>query len=521
MENVDKSYQIYTVAVAQYLKEPGLLPSALVRDQFEQGTEVIFKAGDCLDLSKIPPQLKPYKKYESTLLLKEILDRIEVPPYAEIPDTEYVRSNTKYKKWRLSNTRIEIIKVDSGPQKGEFLFSPYTVANLDKFYQQVKNLPYKTVATEGFYETYQKISGQMWEIKFFSGSLSWLNDITYWEQTLWQWIGLVISLIITLLIPCLSFWWNWGRVKTLKIQYKTWELVQAPLIVIISLGWLLYSKDFLNITGDLLMIILFISATISWIMIALTIFLFGNALGETIIASPEMRYQSLNEIMIRKICRLLSFTVATTILIIGLNNIGISLVPFVAGLGIGGFAIALAAKPTLENLIAGVTLLADQPVKVGEYCSFGNEQGNILEIGLYSTRILSLNGDLISIPNSKFLQLELVNKSRRDHILLHQTIGLHYNTTSEQLQFVLAKIREMILAHPKLLEETARVRFIKYGNDYARDVEIFIHVETGQLIEFLAIQEDVLLRVNDIVESSGTCFAVPYFESDKILRDLE
>ena len=149
MENVDKSYQIYTVAVAQYLKEPGLLPSALVRDQFEQGTEVIFKAGDCLDLSKIPPQLKPYKKYESILLLKEILDRIEVPPYAEIPDTEYVRSNTKYKKWRLSNTRIEIIKVDSGPQKGEFLFSPYTVANLDKFYQQVKNLPYKTVATEG------------------------------------------------------------------------------------------------------------------------------------------------------------------------------------------------------------------------------------------------------------------------------------------------------------------------------------------------------------------------------------
>ncbi len=234
----------------------------------------------------------------------------------------------------------------------------------------------------------------------------------------------------------------------------------------------------------------------------------GNALAETIIASPKINSQSLDAILIRTVFRLLGLSGGTMTLILGIDRVGISIVPLIAGVGIGGLAFALAARPTLENLIAGLILLADRPVKVGEYCRFGDEEGTILEIGLRSTRILSINGDLLSIPNSQFSELKLANKTRRDRILLRQTIGLRYETTSDQLRFVLAKFREMILAHPQLLEAGARVRLIKY-NDYSRDVEIFVYVDTGKLAEFLAIQEDVLLRVNDIVESSGTGFAFP------------
>ena len=131
-------------------------------------------------------------------------------------------------------------------------------------------------------------------------------------------------------------------------------------------------------------------------------------------------------------------------------------------------------------------------MNVGERCSFGDQEGYIQEISLRSTQIRALNGSLISMPNSTFSELQLVNKSRRDRILLNQTIGLHSETTSEQLRFVLAKLREMLLAHPKLLEEGARVRFIKYG-DCSKDVEIFVYVDTADIAEFLGIQEDVLL----------------------------
>ena len=112
------------------------------------------------------------------------------------------------------------------------------------------------------------------------------------------------------------------------------------------------------------------------------------------------------------------------------------------------------------------------------------------------------------MPNSKFSELELANQSRRDRILLRKTVGLRYETTPEQLRFVLAKLRQMILAHPKLLEEGARVRFLNCG-DYSFDVEIFVYVDTGKLPEFLGIQEDVLLRVIDILKAAGTDFAFP------------
>ncbi len=187
---------------------------------------------------------------------------------------------------------------------------------------------------------------------------------------------------------------------------------------------------------------------------------------------------------------------------------GISLIPIVASLGIGGLALALAGKTTVENVIGGLVLFTDRPVRVGDFCRFGDQLGTVEGIGFRSTRIRGIDRTVTSVPNADFSQMKLVNFAQRDRILLRTIFGLRYETTSEQLRFVLAKLREMLLAHPKLLEEPARVRFVKYG-DYSKDVEIFVYVDTSDWDEFLGIQEDVLLRVEDIVEAAGTGFAFP------------
>ena len=282
-----------------------------------------------------------------------------------------------------------------------------------------------------------------------------------------------------------------------------------PLIAIGSLlGLGYFISEWLNLVGDILLILLTTLEIIFWMMVALTIFLFGNSLAETIIAKPRINPQGLNASMIRTVFHLLSLAIGLMIVILGIARVGISLIPVIASLGIGGLALALAVKPTLENIIDGLILFADKPVSVGDYCCFGDKQGTVLEIGLRSTRILALNGDLISMPNSKFSELELTNKSRRNCILLKQTLGLRYETTSEQLRSVLKQLRSMVLAHPKLLEEGGRVRFVKYG-DYSKDVEIFVYVDTDDWLEFLAIQEDVLLQIEDIIQAGGTDFAFP------------
>ena len=508
VKNANKSHQILMAAYGQYLTESGPFPSNSVLKQIKQAEILFERAERCLNLSEIPPRLQQDVGIEGTLMLKGILDRIEVPTYGEIPDVEAVDADKELSHWTIPDTEIDIVKVEEGSQAGEFLFSPETVARLEEFYQKVKNLPYKPGARGGFYEFYIATPGRLLPVKWLQGLPSWL-DAVYWDQTLWQWIGLGISLLIAFWIPYRSFRWNRRRVAVLYPPQRTWSMLLPPLITIASLmAFSCFLNEGLNITGQLLLIVLTTIEIVLWVLVALTIFFLGNSLAETIIASPRIDPKGLNASGIRTFFSLLGLTSGTIILILGIERVGISLIPILAGLGVGGLALALAARPTIENIIAGLILLADRPVKVGEYCRFGDQEGTILEIGLRSTRILALNGDLISLPNSHFSELELANKSRRDRILLRQTVGLRYETTSEQLRFVLAKLRSMILAHPKLLEESARVRFVKYG-DYSKDVEIFVYVDTGKLSKFLEIQEDVLLLVQDIVEAAGTDFAFP------------
>ena len=510
VENFNRGSDLLIETYDQYRKEPGLFPSKSLNEKFKQADLLFIRAEQCLNVIKIPSRLKRDTAIEASLLLKEILDRIEVPPYTEIPDAEAVAADKELSRWTLPKTEIHIVKVEEGTRAGEFLFSPETVARLRKFYHSVKNLPYKPGATEGFYQSYLEAPGMRFPFKWLEYLPSWLLNNRYWGQALWQWISVGISLLIACWISYSTFRWNWSRVDALE-PLRTWSRLLPPIIILASVAAIMYFLDnWLSITGEVLLILLAILEIIFWIMVALAIFLLGNAVAESIIVSvsPRIKSQGLDASMIRTVSRLLSLIVGTTILILRIERVGISLTPILASLGLGGLALAVAAKPTLENIIAGVILFIDKPVRVGERCCFRDQEGYIQEIGLRSTRILGLKGYLISIPNSQFSDLELTNKSRSDRILLRQTIGLRYETTAKQLRFVLAKLRSMLLAHPKLLEEPLIVRFVKYG-DYSLDVEIFVYVDTGNIPEFLGIQEDVLLRIKDIVEEAGTGFAFP------------
>lgn len=205
-----------------------------------------------------------------------------------------------------------------------------------------------------------------------------------------------------------------------------------------------------------------------------------------------------------------------------LQNVGLNVTGILAGLGIGGLAVALAAQKTVENLFGGVSLILDQPVRVGDFCRFGDRVGIVEEVGLRSTRIRTLDRTVVSIPNGHFASLELENFTLRDRIWLHTTIGLRYETTPDQLRHVLVQVRRMLYAHPRVDPRPARIRFVNFGA-YSLDLEIFAYVLTSDFDEFLAIKEDVYLRLMEIVAESGTGFAFPsqttYLASDQGLDD--
>ena len=188
-----------------------------------------------------------------------------------------------------------------------------------------------------------------------------------------------------------------------------------------------------------------------------------------------------------------------------------------AGLGVGGLAVALAAQKTIENLFGGISVIGDRPVLVGDVCRFGNETGTVLDIGLRSTRIRTTDRTIISIPNSQFSSMALENISRRDKIWFHPTLNLRRDTTSDQLLDVLSSVREILRANPKVETGNLPVRFVGVG-PYSLDVEVVAYINTTDYDEFLALQQELLLRMLQAVEKAGTALAVPLQESFRLQR---
>jgi MscS family membrane protein len=179
-----------------------------------------------------------------------------------------------------------------------------------------------------------------------------------------------------------------------------------------------------------------------------------------------------------------------------------------AGLGVGGIAVAFAAQKTLENVIGGVSLIFDQAVRVGDNLKVGDAQGTVEAIGLRSTRIRTADRTVVSVPNGRIANMTLENISSRDKFLFHPILTLRYGTTSSQMQTVLGDIRKLLGESRDLEPASARVRFLRFGPS-SLDVDVFAYVLARDWNQFLEIQESLLLHIIDCIESIGVQFALP------------
>jgi MscS family membrane protein len=179
-----------------------------------------------------------------------------------------------------------------------------------------------------------------------------------------------------------------------------------------------------------------------------------------------------------------------------------------AGLGVGGIAVALAAQKTLENVIGGVSLISDQVVRVGDTLKVGDSQGTVEDIGLRSTRIRTLDRTVLSIPNGQIANMSLEDLSSRDKFWFHPILALRFGTTSLQMCAVLKDIRSLLEESRHVQPDSVRVRFLRFGPS-SLDVEGFAYVLARDWNEFLEIQERFLLHILDCIESSGVQLALP------------
>jgi MscS family membrane protein len=219
--------------------------------------------------------------------------------------------------------------------------------------------------------------------------------------------------------------------------------------------------------------------------------------------------------------RLMHVVLLTISLVVALAIFGFNVKTTLAGLGIGGLAIALAAQKTLENFIGGVSLLMDKAVQVGDSCRIGDQVGTVEDVGLRSLKLRTLDQNLLIVPNGSLAQMQFLNMMRRSKLLLNQTFSLRIETRAEQLRFVLDRVQNMLDQHPAIEPGTCRVRVTNFVGA-AFQLELFAYGKTGDWAQFTKIRQDVILKIAEIVEASGTRFAAPtqltYFSTDKGLN---
>lgn len=184
------------------------------------------------------------------------------------------------------------------------------------------------------------------------------------------------------------------------------------------------------------------------------------------------------------------------------------LTTLVAGVSVGGIAIAFAAQKTLENLFGGVSIIFDKTIRVGDYCKIGSQGGTVEDIGLRSTSLRTDERTVLTIPNGQLSTMNIENFAMKEKMFFHHTIGIRRETTPDQMRVLLDALRKLLASDERVEKSTLGVRLIKFGTS-SFDIEIAAYILTTDGTKFLQIQEELLLRIMDTIESSGTAAAYP------------
>ncbi len=439
---------------------------------------------------------------DASVRLSEVIARTNMPHPAAIPDAATMAAMPKGapRRWNVPGTSIVISRVEEGPRQGEYLFSAATTASTVRMFKSVFAQPYKPGYMEGLAIRLESMPGNWIPVSWIDAlpgfAKSQFVGLTTWKLYGWR---LSMLLLFVALIAAVRY--------MLAHREERWRSVAA---VALSLGAIVFAHFF--IYGEIIIVGALWRATNVVLIVLLYIFglvgLFylGSALSRMVMQSAQLQKADINVQVIALILRILAVIAAIALVIHGMTVFGVPIAAILTSLGVGGFAIGLAARPTLENLIAGLTILLDRSVRPGEFCQYQQTMGTVEEIGLRSTQIRRWDGNLITIPNSKFVEAELDNYNDSKHILIRTDLILRYETSAEQLRYVLARIREMLTAHPQIL--APRVRFMDFGES-GHNVDVLAYANTGVWTEWYAIREDIYLRVLDIVEDAGTAIALP------------
>lgn len=495
-------------ALEQHAAEDGFFPSPQVEAQINKVRGLLRHAARTFDLSKVPRATLSRVELESVLLLMEILDRLPTVDLEQVPGDAAVAENPNLLGYTLPGTEIRISLDQTRSYPRRFLFDSETVSRLPSFYRQVKDLPKRDPDRPDLYKAYSISPGELLPSRWFWLIMALPEEFrtVYDDQAVWQWIGLALVSALAILAASFVIRRERFRPRTSRQRRALGRLISPILLLVIGYLYDETVDGLINITGDLswwIDIGLDVLATFVAIWIVLVV---AAIVAEWIISSPKIGTDSLNASLLRVCFRILGIFLGLMILAFGAYSVGLPVVGVVAGLGVGGFALALAIKPTLENFIGFIILYSDRPVRVGERCRLGDIDGVVESIGIRSTRLRKKDGSLVVVQNTDFAQMRLVNMESRDRQELHEILRLSPQTEREQIAHLVDAIEKRLAQEDAVDKTQLHVTFCGIGA-YSLDIEISAQVTLTGTDDFKTLRSTLLLEVIRLVEDAGTSLA--------------
>jgi MscS family membrane protein len=385
---------------------------------------------------------------------------------------------------------IFVERVDRGKSGSLWLFSKETLDSIPDVYAEINVVPVESILPEVL------VNARFAGIPLFE----WLAVIV--GMPLFYFLTVLLDRVLRHLVERLR------RGPHRKPDLSVPEILPRPvrfLLLAWAIHWIsskvslpLLARQFWASTAAVITI-----AAIIWLLI-----LFASWGEAYVTRSRRRRNLTTSTSMLRLVLWVVDLVIIFVGLLVTLRYFGVNPTAALAGLGVGGIAVALAAQKTLENVIGGVSLILDQAVRVGDKLKVGDALGTVEEIGLRSTRIRTYDRAVVSVPNGQIATMVLKNLSSCDKFWFHPILALRYGTTSQQMHAVLDRIRGLLEENPRVDPDSIRVRFLRFGSS-SLDVEVFAYVRARDWNQFLEIQEELQLLIMECIESTGVEIALP------------
>jgi MscS family membrane protein len=249
------------------------------------------------------------------------------------------------------------------------------------------------------------------------------------------------------------------------------------------------------LSGDVARWVKLSTTAVAYLSLAWALWILILAFGERVVSSPRIQTEGLDASLIRLTARLIAIAVVVVLVFRGATAVGIPLMGLIASVSIGGLAVALAAQDTLKSVLGSLTIFIDQPYRVGERIIAGGYDGVVERIGLRSTGIRQLDGNVTSIPNEKMAAMEIENVDRRQSIRRKTRLRMAVGSSEAEIREALAIVKQILENHEGMsADRPPRVYFDEFNPD-SLSIVIFYWYEPADYWAFCELAERINLEI--------------------------